>query len=52
VFVGGALALLAVTAVGVIGGEGLCRLIPRRTLLWVSAAAFVVMGTLIGVGVM
>jgi len=52
VFVGGTLALAAVTALGVVGGEGLSRLVPRRTLLWLSAAAFVVMGTLIGCGVL
>ena len=50
VFIGGALALTAVTALGVIGGQGLCRIIPKRVLLWVSAAAFVVMGILMGVG--
>ncbi len=48
VFVGGALALVAVTALGILGGAGLCRLIPRRVLLLVSAVAFVVMGGLIG----
>ena len=50
VFIGGALALTAVTALGVIGGQGLCRIIPKRVLLWVSAAAFVVMGILMGAG--
>ncbi|MFQ6101359.1 MAG: TMEM165/GDT1 family protein [Anaerolineae bacterium] len=48
VFIGGALALIAVTALGVVGGEGLCQLIPRRALVWLSAMAFVVMGVLIG----
>jgi len=52
VFIGGALALTAVTACGVIGGQGLCRIIPQRALLWVSAVAFVVMGVLIGLGVL
>ena len=52
VFIGGGLALTAVTACGVIGGEGLCRLIPQRVLLWISAAAFVVMGALIGLGIL
>jgi len=52
VFVGGTLALAAVTALGVVGGEELSRLVPRRTLLWLSAAAFVVMGALIGCGVL
>lgn len=52
VFVGGALALTLVTALGVVGGQGLCRLIPERLLLWISAIAFIVMGVLMGVGVM
>ena len=52
VFLGGALALTAVTGLGVIGGEGLCRIVPRRVLLWVSAGAFVVMGGLMGLGVL
>ncbi len=52
VFIGGALALALVTGLGVVGGQGLCRLIPERTLLWVSGAAFVVMGILMGLGVM
>lgn len=52
VFAGGALALTAVTALGVVGGQALCRLIPERLLLWISAAAFVAMGILMGVGVL
>lgn len=52
VFVGGALALTVVTALGAVGGQGLCRLIPERVLLWASAAAFVVMGVLMGVGML
>jgi len=40
-FAGGGLAL---TALAVGGGEGLCRLIPKRVLLGISAAAFVLMG--------
>ncbi len=52
VFVGGALALTVVTALGVIGGQGLCLLIPERLLRWISAVAFVVMGALIGFGVL
>ena len=52
VFAGGALALVAVTALGVLGGEQLCRLIPERVLLRLSAAAFIVMGVLMGVGVL
>lgn len=46
VFAGGTLALTAVTALGVIGGEGLARWVPERLLLWLSAAAFVLMGLL------
>ena len=52
VFMGGALALALVTGLGVVGGQGLCRLIPERLLLWISAVAFVVMGVLMAVGVM
>jgi putative Ca2+/H+ antiporter (TMEM165/GDT1 family) len=51
VFAGGALALVAVTAMGVMGGVGLSRLVPERVLRWVSAGMFVVMGILIGFGV-
>ena len=50
VLLGGALALISVTALGVIGGQGLCRIIPERVLLWISALAFVVMGVLMGFG--
>jgi putative Ca2+/H+ antiporter (TMEM165/GDT1 family) len=52
VFLGGSLALTGVTALGVLGGEALCRLIPQQTLLWISAAAFVVMGALMAFGVL
>jgi putative Ca2+/H+ antiporter (TMEM165/GDT1 family) len=52
VFIGGGLALTAVTACGIIGGQWLCRIMPRRALLWISAAAFVVMGILMGLGVL
>jgi putative Ca2+/H+ antiporter (TMEM165/GDT1 family) len=52
VFLGGALALIVVTALGAIGGQGLCQLIPRKLLLWASAAAFVVMGVLMAVGIL
>ena len=51
VFFGGGLALTAVTGLAVVGGEGLCRLIPQRVLLGVSAVAFVVMGVLMALGV-
>jgi putative Ca2+/H+ antiporter (TMEM165/GDT1 family) len=52
VFLGGTLALTLVTALGVAGGQGLCRLIPERLLLWTSAIAFVTMGVLIGLGIL
>lgn len=52
VFVGGGLALTVVTALGVLGGQGLCNLIPRRVLLWISAVAFVVLGVLMGLEVL
>jgi putative Ca2+/H+ antiporter (TMEM165/GDT1 family) len=52
VFIGGGLALTAVTAFGVAGGQGLSRLIPQRVLLWISAIAFVIMGILIGFGIL
>lgn len=51
-FTGGALALTTVTAAGVLGGERLCRLIPEQLLLRISAAAFVIMGVLMGFGVL
>jgi putative Ca2+/H+ antiporter (TMEM165/GDT1 family) len=51
VFAGGGLALTAVTGLAVVGGEGLCRLIPQRVLLGASSVAFVVMGVLMGMGV-
>jgi putative Ca2+/H+ antiporter (TMEM165/GDT1 family) len=52
VFVGGSLALTLVTGLGVVGGQGLCRIVPERVLLGVSAAAFIVMGLLIGGGIL
>jgi putative Ca2+/H+ antiporter (TMEM165/GDT1 family) len=52
VFLGATLALVGVTAIGVAGGEGLVRLVPERWLHWIAAAAFVVMGVLIGAGVL
>jgi putative Ca2+/H+ antiporter (TMEM165/GDT1 family) len=51
VFTGGALALTVVTALGVLGGQQLCQLIPEKLLLKISAAAFIVMGVLMGLGV-
>jgi putative Ca2+/H+ antiporter (TMEM165/GDT1 family) len=52
IFAGGALALTGVTALGVLGGQQLCRLIPERVLLRISAVAFVIMGILMGLGVL
>ena len=51
VFAGGALALTVVTALGVVGGQQLCQLIPEKLLLKISAAAFIIMGILMGLGV-
>jgi putative Ca2+/H+ antiporter (TMEM165/GDT1 family) len=51
VFAGGALALTFVTALGVVGGEQLCQLIPEKLLLKISSAAFIAMGILMGLGV-
>jgi putative Ca2+/H+ antiporter (TMEM165/GDT1 family) len=44
VFWGASLALTAVTAMGVLGGEALRRVIPERVLLRLSALAFVLRG--------
>ena len=44
VLAGGALALTAVTALGVLGGERLCRWIPQSMLLRISSVAFVAIG--------
>jgi putative Ca2+/H+ antiporter (TMEM165/GDT1 family) len=52
VFAGAALALTAVTALGVIGGQALMRLVPERWLRWLAAATFIVMGVLIGWGIL
>jgi putative Ca2+/H+ antiporter (TMEM165/GDT1 family) len=52
VFAGGTVALSLVTAIGVIGGQGLCRIIPERLLLSLSAVAFVAMGVLMGLGIL
>ena len=51
VFAGSALALTAVTALGVVGGQQLCRLIPESLLLRLSAILFVVLGGLMLAGV-
>jgi putative Ca2+/H+ antiporter (TMEM165/GDT1 family) len=46
VFLGAALALAAVTALGVLGGELLTRFIPEEILRKVAAVLFVAMGLL------
>jgi len=50
VFAGATLALSSVTALGVIAGERISRLVSQRVLLWVSALAFVAMGLSMGLG--
>jgi putative Ca2+/H+ antiporter (TMEM165/GDT1 family) len=52
VLAGGALALTAVSALGVLGGQQLCRLIPEQQLLRISAALFVAMGGLMAMGIL
>ncbi|MBN1246407.1 MAG: TMEM165/GDT1 family protein [Anaerolineae bacterium] len=52
IFAGGSLALVVVTAIGVLGGQKLCEWIPEHLLLRISAGAFVAMGVLMGVGVL
>jgi putative Ca2+/H+ antiporter (TMEM165/GDT1 family) len=51
VFLGGSLALVAVTALAVLGGQQLCRVVPRRALLRAAAILFVGMGALMALGV-
>ena len=46
VFAGAALALAAVTGLGALFGQGICRLIPERMLKLVSSIAFIGMGAL------
>jgi len=50
IFLAGSLALVAVTAIGVLGGQKLCEWIPEQLLMRISAVAFVVMGVLMGAG--
>ena len=52
VFIGGSLALIAVTALGVLGGESLSRLLPERVLLWISALAFIGIGLAMALGML
>jgi putative Ca2+/H+ antiporter (TMEM165/GDT1 family) len=46
IFIGAALALVAVTAIGVLGGELLTRVIPEAVLRKIAAVLFVGMGLL------
>jgi putative Ca2+/H+ antiporter (TMEM165/GDT1 family) len=50
VFAGASLALTTLTALAVLGGEGLSRRVPQRALLWASALTFVVVGLSMGLG--
>jgi putative Ca2+/H+ antiporter (TMEM165/GDT1 family) len=52
VFLGGVLALTSVTALGVIGGQQLCKIIPQNVLLKISALLFVAMGLLMSLGIL
>jgi len=52
VFAGATLALIAVTGLAVVVGQSLSKLLPRRTLLWLSAGAFVVVGLWMGYGLL
>ena len=49
VFLGAVLALASVTALGVLGGEALTRVVPEIWLKRASAAAFVVIGVVMWV---
>jgi putative Ca2+/H+ antiporter (TMEM165/GDT1 family) len=51
VFAGATLALTTVTARGVVGGDGLSRLLSKRALLGLSALAFVAAGVWTGLGI-
>ena len=48
VFTGASLALVASTAMAVLGGQGLLRLVPAEVLQLVAAAIFVIVGVLVG----
>ena len=52
VFTGAALALISLTALGVLGGQSLAKIVPQRLLHQLSAVAFVAMGALTGLGVL
>ena len=50
VFVGAALALLAVTAIGVLVGEGVSRIVPAWLIQKAAALAFIAIGVLLLLG--
>jgi len=50
VFVGAALALLAVTAIGVLVGEGVSRIVPPWLIQKAAALAFIAIGVLLLLG--
>jgi len=50
VFVGAACALLAVTAIGVLVGEGVSRIVPAWLIQKAAAVAFIVIGLIMFVG--
>lgn len=52
VFLGASLALSTVTAMGVLFGQGISRLVPERILRLLSAGAFIILGVLIWFGVL
>ena len=52
VFIGATLALAVVTALGVLGGQAVCQVVPAQVLRKVSAVAFVVLGVLMWFGVL
>ncbi len=51
VFLGGTFALISVTALGVLGGQQISRLLPERWLLRLSAGAFILIGILMAFGI-
>lgn len=50
VFVGAALALLAVTAIGVLVGEGVSRIVPAWLIQKAAALAFIAIGVILLLG--
>ncbi len=52
VFLGGSLALVAVTGLAVVGGQQLCRVVPRGVLLRAASALFIAMGILMATGIL